>query len=102
MTYSEIKITFNRDVNPNDIFNSVTFVIWNLSNDLQSNVYEKWTGIRIKPNQVSTGLPTSILGERSAINYIQSFNLDYNSSGIYEVSRVDNEVNCISVNTNND
>ena len=42
---------------------------------LTSNTWE-WVTTRSAPYQVTTGLPTGILGERTAINFASAFNLD--------------------------
>jgi hypothetical protein len=89
MTYSEIKITFNQDLSIND---TVTFFAGDVPNGLAFHVFEKWVNFRQASNQVSLGIVTSVPGERSAINFITSFNLDYNSNNSYVVSRDDNEV----------
>ncbi|CAA0144143.1 conserved hypothetical protein [Tenacibaculum maritimum] len=94
MTYSEIKIKFNEDLIEDSV---VSFLIKNrLSpNDNGLLLSQKWVTVRTGPNQVAAGNPTPILkkGERSAINFIRSFNLDNNSSGEnYEVTRNINEV----------
>lgn len=48
---------------------------------------EIWVGVRAAANEVTTGTPTLNVGERSAINFAQSFNLDYNATNIYNVVR---------------
>lgn len=99
MTYSEIEITFDDDVALNDY---VTFRALTTSS-LAIIIEEKWKTLRSSPNQVTIGTPTSLPGERSAINFVTAFNLDYNSSGsLFVVTLVENVVTIKSRNPNFD
>jgi len=89
MTYSEFTLTFDDDL---VIGERVTFKITDLSDVLIAVHKEYWVNFRSQSYQVTTGSPTLIPGERSAINYIVAFQLDFNSLDIYELSRVLNVV----------
>ncbi|NQY31348.1 MAG: hypothetical protein HRT69_18020, partial [Flavobacteriaceae bacterium] len=88
-TYSELKITFNIDLASSNI---LEFDIENTVSNTTSSIFEGWVNTRFLSNTVTQGTPTGIVGEISAINYISAFNLDYNNSGLYDVSRLDNVV----------
>jgi len=88
-TYSEIQITFNADLATNS---NVTFDILNVPTTLETTLFEKWVNTRVSSNQVTLGTPTATPGEISAINYITAFELDYNNTNLYVVSRVANVV----------
>lgn len=88
MTYSEIEITFDDDVALNDYVNFRAAT----SGGLFINIVEQWKTLRSNPNQVTVGTPTATAGERSAINFVAAFNLDYNSTSLYVVERVVNVV----------
>lgn len=99
MTYSELIITFNSDLIVNDV---LTF---DISDGVSTNtITEVWKDFRVKSNQVPLGLtsPGATTGENSAINFITAFNLDYNATGIYDVSRVLNVVSIKSTIPNID
>lgn len=89
MTYSEIKIRFIVDYEVNFKIN-----IFNLFSDsgTASTWSEKWKTTRTINGTVAVGIPTEIIGERSAINFVNAFELDYNFPVQYEVSRIGNEV----------
>ena len=52
---------------------------------------ETWVSLRTGANQVSFNSPTGMPGERSAIDFITSFNLDYGHLG-FSVNRTGNVV----------
>ena len=89
MTYSEIKITFTEN-----LIEGSTLNIFNEFSDLatSNNWVEKWVRLRGQTNQVTTAVPTPIIGERAAIQFINAFQLDYNFPVQYEVTRFENEV----------
>ena len=88
-TYSELTITFNEDLEYSD---NITFKISDTQSAGFIDVTETWRPVRSAANQVTIGVPTAVTGERTAINFVQSFNLDYNSTNIYELVRTLNSV----------
>jgi hypothetical protein len=91
MTYSEIKIKFNESPGWG------TILKFDISNGLRSGeIKEEFVLFRASNYQVLTD--SGLDGIGSAENYVESFNLDYNSTDIYEVSRVGNEVTIKSKN----
>lgn len=90
MTYSEIIITFNNEIEDEGYVN---FRAYNNTASLAKQCTEQFldTG-RTAPGQVSILNPTATAGERSAISYLSAFNIDYNATSLYDVSRVDNVV----------
>lgn len=97
MTYSEFKIIFNEDLKPLDF---LFFYLKNrdFPNDSGRIYSQAWQVQRVQSNQVAVGIPTRNPGERSAINYISSFNQDFNLSNTFEVTRTVNEVTIKSRN----
>lgn len=89
MTYSEIEIAFNIDLAINNI---LEVEVQNTVSTTTTVLTESWKNTRSGASQVTLGTPTGIVGETSAINYVAAFNLDYNNTGLYEVSRIDNVV----------
>ena len=89
MTYSQVTLTFNDDLSIND---KVILRTGLDSSSIQGVLTEQWVNFRSQSYQVSLGTPTAIAGERSAINYVTAFNLDFNAFNFYQVSRVDNVV----------
>lgn len=89
MTYSEVKITFNEDL---QIGSRLLLAVGDSTAFLGIIIFERWVYYRTNSNQVTIGSPTNIIGERAAINFLSAFNLDYNSTGIYVTQRVQNEV----------
>lgn len=83
---SILKITFNQDLG---IDNYITFSGTDISNTL-SLVDETWKVNRLAPNQVTIGLPTGIVGERSAINAAQALLLDIGFQ--FNIVRIENVV----------
>ena len=93
-TFSEVQITFNSDLADTDTVNfkdtfGVTF-----------NYLETYVPVRSAANEVTVGVPTATPGEISAINYVISFNLDYNTLSNYDVSRVLNVVTIKAIDFN--
>ena len=88
MTYSEIKIKINEEVGFGSLF-SITV----LKGVVPFTFKEKWVKVRRNRFEVTRGKPTSIVGQRSASDFLTSFNLDYNSTGnLFETSLIGNEV----------
>jgi len=96
MIYSQIQITFNEDL-PLEAFMQITANITPPSTLV--DISEVWKNLRVGPNQVTQGAPTSIPGERSAINFASAFNLDYNSSEAFTVTQLSNEVTITSTDS---
>ena len=94
-TYSELTIVFNEDLEYSD---NITFKISDTQSASFINVIETWRLVRSAANQVIIGVPTAVAGERTAINFVQSFNLDYNSTNVYELVRTLNSVVIKSTN----
>ena len=76
MTYSEIKIVFNEDL---EIGCSIEFEIVNTDTWHRQLMFEKWVNVRAAKGQVTKGVNTSTVGQRSAHNFFFSFNYDYNA-----------------------
>lgn len=72
-TFSEITITFNKDVQIGGNLH-VVYVQRNVIDEL--GVFN-WVETRTSTKTVTTGTPTSNLGETSAINFKTAFDLDY-------------------------
>lgn len=98
MATSRIEITFNEDLLLDEVvhfekkYNDGTiFSDWH-------DVTETWKTQRLAQNQVSIGFPSQIQGERSAINFVNAINLDYNfyhtqnGNQINGVTRIGNKV----------
>ena len=85
MRYSEIQVTFNQDL-------PIGAILGIGVNGTNSNyeIIHEWVNIRSSSYKVSQGIPTSIVGERSAINYADAFLLD--AGNYYVVSRLLNVV----------
>lgn len=96
MANSVIKIKF-----VNDIYTGafVKFALKNLTNPGELSIYleETWVGLRAGFGEVTTGIPTLIGGERSAINYFAAISLDFNSTNFYTISR---ELNIVTITVN--
>lgn len=88
MANSKIIITFNQDL---DAGNFVRFSV-NYSPDAMPIFGEEiWNYQRTASNEVAVGMPTSVAGERSAINFMESFLLDF-SNQVYTVARNANAI----------
>ncbi|CAL2077721.1 conserved protein of unknown function [Tenacibaculum sp. 190524A02b] len=86
--YSEIKITFNEELR---IGSFITFLINSPTGTI--HVFEEWVNYRTASNQVMHGNSTWRLGEGTAINFINSFKLDYDAAGAnFDIIRNVNEV----------
>ncbi len=72
-TYSELKITFKEDL----IIESSLYFDMQYQSLPSETFSEVWKNIRMDSYEVSVGSPTSIIGERSAINFVNAFNQDY-------------------------
>jgi len=88
-TYSELQISFNQEL---DLLHKVKFDLLDVPLSHSITLEETWQTTRTSSFQVTKGIATSIIGERSAMNYVASFELDYNTANLYEVSRVGNIV----------
>ena len=69
-TFSQVKITFNKDIQIGDKLNILS---WN-TNGLTTRVFT-WVSSRVFANTVTVGTPTSNIGETSAINFKTAFDL---------------------------
>jgi len=82
--FSKIVVSFTRDLDLGQIFgfraSSTEPFFINLMN------YEV-VSIRSRPNQVQRGQSTSVAGERTAINFVAAFQLDFANTGPYSISR---------------
>lgn len=101
MANSKIILTFNTDLN---IDQQIGFKVSNIGSSFFTDQMFVWKNIRQGFGQVTKGTPTGIVGERSAINFVQSYNLDWNNYGgggvHYTVTRLGNVVT-IESNFNN-
>lgn len=103
-TYSSITITFNNDLEIDQGFGfNATGSYNNIGNPTPFLIYDtikyRAVSVRYGSGQVAIGPPTSIAGERSAINFVSAFTADFISgSSIYSISRVDNVVTIYSNN----
>ncbi|WP_339889853.1 hypothetical protein [uncultured Flavobacterium sp.] len=93
MALSDITVTFGRDL----AFGEIVSFKQNHPMQLgESLISEKFTDTRTNFGEVPIGVPTSTIGERSAINYAQYLNLDYygffGANPPYGVFRVGNTV----------
>lgn len=91
MTYSAIDIHFNEDFNIGSVL-SIDGLYNNGYTQSNINFNEKWFNVRASSNQVSTETPTSTVGESTAIKFTEAFEIDYNQTGIYQVTRTGNRV----------
>lgn len=90
MGFSKIQITFLVDL---EVDNAVGFTISSpVPNFILNFASFRWVNVRSGASQVSIGTPTGTPGERSAINFIQAFELDYNATLNYKVTRSVNVV----------
>lgn len=91
MANSKIILTFHDDL---DINQGIGFKTSNIGSSFFINHDYVWKNIRSGFGQVTKGTPIWFSnGRRSAINFMQSFNLDWNFSGIqFTVTRVLNVV----------
>ncbi|OIQ22210.1 MAG: hypothetical protein BM557_02200 [Flavobacterium sp. MedPE-SWcel] len=90
MANSKIILTFNADLN---IDETVGFKVSNFQSTYSLAQDFIWKNIRANSGQVTKGEPTNIAGERSAINFIQAYNLGWNFNGsYYTITRVENIV----------
>ena len=88
MTYSEIEITFNEDL----VDEAISFNSGDVPSGDFTSIIESWVELRSQPLKVTKGIATATLGERSAINFVDSFELDFNEIKTYTVQRVLNVV----------
>lgn len=77
MATSQIEITFNADLTINEYVNfRMRFNNGTVDSGWQVKS-EQWKTNRNQAGQVAIGTPTSNVGERSAINFAQAFEIDY-------------------------
>jgi hypothetical protein len=93
MANSKITLTFHADLPLN---HRIGFSMSNIGSSYLINQDFIWKNIRVGFGQVTKGTPTLIAGERSAINFLQAYNLDWNHYGgggiSYTVTRFENVV----------
>ena len=98
MANSKITITFHQDL---DINNGIGFKIGTIEAPGLINQDFIWRNTRAGFGQVTKGTPNPTVGERSAINFLQAFNLDWNftttSGSYYNTSR---NLNVVVIETN--
>jgi hypothetical protein len=87
--YSKITITFNENL---VVGNDVTFRVNDSVNNLPSVVVERYVELRIEQYQAVVKPPLPVVGSTSARAFEVSFNLDFNSSNLYNVTRSENTV----------
>lgn len=96
MALSQIQLTFNEDLATND------FVQFYMSNDMYPGLNvalkETWKTIRSAGQQVTIGTPTANVGERSAINFVTAFMLDFGGTG-FTITRSVNVVTIVCPET---
>lgn len=88
MILKRVIITFNEDF----IVGSTIDLIGNYA-AVPTTTYHRggsWVTLRAYPGQVTVGTPTAIVGERTAINYVDAFTYDYGAS--FTISRIENTV----------
>lgn len=94
---STIKITFTEDL---PIGAQLGFAVNNSGGPwgVPTTTYQifNWVNLRSTNNQVTSGIPTEIPGERDAINFAIAFNLD--NPGLFSVSR---NINVITITATN-
>ena len=81
--YSKVSITFNQGLS----LGSFLELDINYPNSQTTNVKVTWAYVRDNPRTIDLGDGTDTSGEIEAINFIRAFNLDYNGSNTFEVSR---------------
>ena len=79
MTYSEIKIKINEEVGFGSLF-SITV----LKGVVPFTFKEKWVKVRRNRFEVTRGKPTSIVGQRSASDFLTSFNFSRSFDSLLE------------------
>lgn len=93
MANSKIILTFRNDLEINE---GIGFNRSEIGSTFIIPMNFVWRNIRSGYGQVTIGTPTLIQGERSAINFVEAFNLDFNnpyiSNYFYTVSRNENVV----------
>lgn len=78
MANSTITITFNEDFIIGSTIDLIGY--WQSNSGTTVHRGNTWVNTRVYNGQVTTGIPTAFPGERTAINYVQAFTLDYGSS----------------------
>ena len=85
MTYSELTIIFDEDLT----LDNQIGIIYGASLTV---IKERWVNTRLGLGHVVIGTPTAIPGERSAINFTDAFQADFNAQNIFKIIRVENVV----------
>ena len=91
MALSRITLTFNEDLSVNDF---VSFYFLNDLFGVNLQLLETWKSTRANLNEVSITSPTANIGEASAINFVNSFLLDFGGTN-YSVTRNINVVRMV-------
>jgi hypothetical protein len=86
-TYSFITLEFTEDLTASEV---VSFDYTDGVNTI--TVSETWSAVRYTTGLVSITTPTIDDGEASAINFVNAFNSDYNTAGLFVVERTGNIV----------
>jgi len=95
MAGNTIQITFNQDL----LNGSILRLTGTYNNGTSITPLDPdwiWITTRNAAYRVTTGTPTATVGERAAMNFLTAFNLDYNGTGIHQVTRTANVVNIVS------
>lgn len=96
MALSKITITFNADLL---ISEYITIdVTYPSAPNLAATLTETWVNFRSAQHEVTKGIATTTIGERSAMNFVEAFNIDYGPTN-YNVSRNANVVTIIAPTT---
>lgn len=97
MANSKIILTFHDDLTLNQ---GIGFVFKEIGSSFPISMNFIWKNIRAGFGQVTIGTPISgSSGERSAINFVQAFNLDWNF-GVTPYHIVSRNVNVVTIETN--
>lgn len=95
--YSKITITFNENL---VVGNDVIFQVNDSVNNSTYGVVESYVLMRIEQFQAVVKPPLPVVGSNSARAFENAFNLDFNSSNLYNVTRSENTVVIISTIAN--
>lgn len=85
--HSQITITFNEEIS----LNTSVEILYGINTQL-SSITEKYKTIRTGFGEAVIGTPTLTVGEISAYNFVEAFNVDYNNALQYQVTRTANVV----------
>lgn len=95
---NRVKITFNEDMQIGDHLWFLGYLSYG-ADEVDIQFQEQWKSVRTQAYQVTYNPPTLIAGERSAIDFVTAFNIDFGSYGV-SASRTLNVVTIISDNEN--